>query len=257
MPEPATVTRPRTAPIGPRRVSGPSRRPVAAAPAIAHRGRGRTSAFEKLSRIPDHRVVDRLLRGRACILVIALMLGGIVAMQVSLLRLNSGISRAVQTQSTLTLQNSQLQADLAKLRSGDAVRTAAADASMIDPPAGDRRFLRARPTTDPARAARRYKPPSERSIEVMANGGMVPGSLAAPGTAAAALAATLNGQPAPTAVPGTTTTITAPATTSTTAPVPTATPVAPVAPVATPVPTTAPPVTTTVPGTGAATVPEG
>ncbi len=252
MPQHATVTRPRTAPIGPRRVSGPSRRPVPARPATAVRGRGRTSAFERLSRIPDHRVVDRLLRGRACILVIGLMLGGIVAMQVSLLRLNSGISRAVQTQSTLTLQNSQLQADLAKMRSGDAVRTAAADASMIDPPAGDRRFLRARPATDPARAARRYKAPSERSIAVMANGGMVPGSLAAAGTPAAALAATLNGQAPPTAVPGTT------ATTAVATPqAPTATPVAPVAPVATPVPTAAPPVTSTVPGTGAAMVPEG
>ena len=38
------------------------------------------------------------------------MLGGIVAMQVSLLRLNSGISRAVQTQSTLERQNATLQA---------------------------------------------------------------------------------------------------------------------------------------------------
>ena len=103
MPEHARAVRStRTAPAYPRRVSGPSRRPaLAGVPAQ----RGRTSAFEKLSRIPDHRVVDRLLRGRACILLIGLMLGGIVAMQVSLLRLNTGISRAVQTQETLVRQN--------------------------------------------------------------------------------------------------------------------------------------------------------
>ena len=56
MPEHARVAS-RGAPIHPRRVSGPSRR---LAPAVAI-PRGRTTAFEKLSRIPDHRVVDRLL----------------------------------------------------------------------------------------------------------------------------------------------------------------------------------------------------
>ena len=61
--------------------------------------RGRTGAFERISRIPDYRVVDRVLRSRGCIWLIGLLLGGIVAMQVSLLRLNAGISRAVQTQS--------------------------------------------------------------------------------------------------------------------------------------------------------------
>lgn len=257
MPEHATVTRPRarTAPIGPRRISGPTRRPIGAGPAIRHRGR--TSPFEKLSRIPDHRVVDRLLRGRACILVIGLMLGGIVAMQVSLLRLNSGISRAVQTASTLAGQNMALEKAIAEAQSGDRVRIAAADTGMIDPPAGERRFVTARIPTDPRRAVRHMKPPSVRSIEVMANGGMVPGALAAPGTPAAALAAQLNGQPAPTPVPGATTTppatiATAPAAT----PVPAVPAATPVAPAATPIPTATPaPPVTTAPGTGAATIP--
>ncbi|HEX6025883.1 MAG TPA: hypothetical protein VFZ00_28080, partial [Solirubrobacter sp.] len=111
MPQHATVTRPRTAPYRPRRISGPVRRPVPAGPAIR---RGRTSAFERLSRIPDHYLVDRLLRSRLCIWVIGILLGGIVAMQVSLLRLNAGISRAVQTQSTLELQNATLQASIAE-----------------------------------------------------------------------------------------------------------------------------------------------
>ena len=47
------------------------------------------------------------------------MLGGIVAMQVSLLRLNTGISRAVQTQETLERQNATLQAAIAELTSGE------------------------------------------------------------------------------------------------------------------------------------------
>jgi hypothetical protein len=239
MPEHATVTRPRprTAPIGPRRVSGPSRRAVPAGPAIRHRGG--TSAFEKLSRIPDHRVVDRLLRGRACIMIIGLMLGGIVAMQVSLLRLNSGISRAVQTQSTLAAKNMALEKEIAQARAGDGVGQAAAGLGMIDPPAGERRFLTSRGLDRDARlAAKRYKAPSQRSIFVMNNDGMLPGALAEAGTPAAALAAQLNGQPVPTPVPGAVATATPPAATNSTAPVPTATPVVPA-----PTATVAPPAT--------------
>jgi cell division protein FtsB len=241
MPEHATVTRPRprTAPIGPRRVSGPSRRPVPAGPAI--RQRGGTSAFEKLSRIPDHRVVDRLLRGRACILIIGLMLGGIVAMQVSLLRMNAGISRAVQTQATLAAKNMALEKEIAQAQSGDGVGTAAAGLGMIDPPAGQRRFLTSRGLDKDARlAAKHYKAPSERSILVMKYGGILPGALAAPGTAAAALAAQLNGQPAPTPtpVPGAVPTATPPTATNSTAPAPTVTPVVPA-----PTATVAPPAT--------------
>jgi hypothetical protein len=236
MPEHATVTRPRprTAPIGPRRVSGPSRRAIPAGPAIRHRGR--TSAFEKISRIPDHRVIDRLLRGRACILLIGLMLGGIVTMQVSLLRLNSGISRAVQTKSSLSGQNMLLEKQIAQVRSGDGIGAAAGAIGMIDPLAGERRFVTSRGLERDARlAAKRYKPPSQRSIFVMNNDGMLPGALAALGTPAAALAAQLNGQP----VPGAVATATPPPATTSTAPAPTATPVIP-APTVTPPVSTAP-----------------
>jgi hypothetical protein len=221
MPEHARAVRStRTAPAYPRRVSGPSRRPALAG-VPAHRGR--TSAFEKLSRVPDHRVVDRLLRGRACILLIGLMLGGIVAMQVSLLRLNTGISRAVQTQDTLVRQNASLQQAITASTSGEKVAAAAAALNMVEPPAGETRYLTARPGKDEARAIRRMKPPSERAIAVMANNGMVPGILAEPGSAAAALAAQLNGEPIPTPVPGTTAPVATPVP-GTTAVVPTPTP---------------------------------
>jgi hypothetical protein len=204
------------------------------------RQRGRTSTFEKISRIPDHRVVDRLLRGRACILIIGLMLGGIVAMQVSLLRLNSGISNAVMTKNTLSDQNMLLQKQIAQVGSGDSGDAAAA-IGMIDPPAGQQRFLTTRGLDKDAHfAAKRYKAPSERAILIMDNDGYLPGALAAPGTAAAALAAQLNGQPVPTPVPGAVATVTPPAATTSTVPAPTATPIATVTPMA----TATPPVTT-------------
>src|SRR3954471_7216457 len=197
MPEHAAV-RTRTAPVHPRRVSGPSRR---LAPAVAG-PRGRTGAFQRISRIPHYRAVDRVLRSRGCIWLIGLLLGGIVAMQVSLLRLNSGISRAVQTQSTLEQQNMALQSAIAELTSGERVTVAAAGGEMVDPPAGQTRYLTAHPATDPARAARRYKPPSARAIAIMNNHGMLPGALAEPGSVAAQLAASLNaGAAAPGAAP--------------------------------------------------------
>ncbi|HET6549657.1 MAG TPA: hypothetical protein VFG79_14425, partial [Solirubrobacter sp.] len=172
MPQHATATRTRRAPVHPRRVSGPSRRPVPVGPPL----RGRTGAFEKLSRLPDHRVVDRLLRGRACIWVIGIMLGGIVAMQVSLLRLNSGISRAVQTQDTLVRKTAALQGEIAESTSGEKIRTGAADLNMVDPPAGDVRYLKAHPG-DADRAARRMKPPSDEARAVMENGGKPVGTV--------------------------------------------------------------------------------
>src|SRR3954469_7159078 len=142
------LERSRAVPAHPRRVSGPTRppradhaaraaaaaaaarpRPVAAgagAVAAPSRARGSTAAFERIRALPDHRVVDRLLRGRACIWLIGMLLGGIVAMQVSLLKLNSGISRAVQTQGTLEQQNMALQTSIAQLTSSDRVTNGAA-----------------------------------------------------------------------------------------------------------------------------------
>jgi hypothetical protein len=233
MPQHAAARR-RTAPVHPRRLSGPVRRPAPVGPPV----RGRTGAFERLSRLPDHYVVDRLLRGRVCIWVIGIMLGGIVAMQVSLLRLNAGISRAVQTQSTLELKNASLQAAIAEQTSGDRLRAAAAAEGMVDPPAGDTRYLRARPATDPRRALRRMKRPSERAQSVVANRGLLPPALGGePSTTVA--------DPTGTPLPGATAAV---APTATVAPVPAAT--------AVPTATAAPPVTAD-PATGATTAPTG
>ena len=69
------------------------RRPGRAVAARAHR---RLRAAQPDPRSPRRRPPPA--RPRAASWLIGLMLGGIVAMQVSLLRLNSGISRAVQTQ---------------------------------------------------------------------------------------------------------------------------------------------------------------
>src|SRR5919197_4448442 len=160
------------APRHPRRVSGPAR--AATAPAVALPRPG-TGVFERLRALPDHRVVDRLLRGRACIWIIGLALGGIVAMQVSLLKLNSGISRAVEASGTLQRQNADLESSIARLASGERIRAAAVKAGAGLPAAGDARYLRARPGYDVSHALRRMRPPSAEAKAVIAHGGAPPG----------------------------------------------------------------------------------
>jgi hypothetical protein len=172
----AARTRSRTAPARPvaRRVSGPMR-PAPAGPAIR---RGTTGVFERIRALPETRFVDGLLRGRAWIWLIGILLGGIVAMQVSLLKLNAGISRAVTTSATLERQNADLEAEIARLSSGDRVRAAAAEDGMITPLPGGVGYLTARGEKDATRAARRMQPPSDDAVAIMQNGGREPGVLA-------------------------------------------------------------------------------
>jgi hypothetical protein len=198
--------------------------------------RGRTSAFERIARLPDYRLVDRLLRSRAWVWLIGIMLGGIVAMQVSLLKLNTGISRAITTQQTLEHNNQMLKKQLTELSSAEMIRAKADDLFLVDPAAGDTRYLNSRGIAkDSKRAADRYTPPSPQAKQVTAgNGVLQPDGTAAPVTGVEPETGVV---PQPTAVPGTNTEVVATATPASTpeplpTPVPTATPV--VTPVATP-----------------------
>jgi hypothetical protein len=182
MPQTATRTRharsrlrSRPAPARPRRVSGPLRPAPAAGAAVR---RGTTGVFERIRALPETRIIDGLLRGRAWIWLIGLLLGGIVAMQVSLLKLNAGISRAVTTSATLERQNADLEAGIARLSSGDRVRAEALEEGMVSPLPGGVEYLSARGERDATRAARRMQPPSEEAALIMANGGREPGVLA-------------------------------------------------------------------------------
>jgi hypothetical protein len=177
---PRVRPRPRPAPArtAARRVSGPLRPAPAPAGAGAAVRRGTTGAFERIRALPETRLIDGLLRGRAWIWLIGILLGGIVAMQVSLLKLNAGISRAVTTTATLERQNADLEADIARLSSGERVRSNALAEGMVTPPPGGVEFLRSRGDRDANRAVRHMQPPSEEAAELMQNGGREPGVLA-------------------------------------------------------------------------------
>jgi cell division protein FtsL len=169
MPPQTAAARRSVTPRHHRRVSGPARRArLTSAPAPL---RGQTSPFERIRALPDHRLVDGLLRSRAWIVIVAVLLGGIVAMQVSLLKLNSGISRAVEASSTLERENANMQDQIAKLSSSQRVSDAAAKQGMVFPAAGDVGYLRARGERDDQLAAQRMTPPSATAKAVMAAGG--------------------------------------------------------------------------------------
>jgi hypothetical protein len=164
-----------------RRISGPAHPVARSVPSVAlpqPARRSSTGTFERLRALPDNRWVDRLLRGRAWIWLIGIMLGGIVFMQVSLLKLNSGISRSVETAATLERVNAGLETEVARLSSGERIQRAAAGEDMVAPPAGDVGYLTARPGVDPRLAARRMQSPSDEAKQVMASGGHAPAALA-------------------------------------------------------------------------------
>jgi hypothetical protein len=206
--------------------------------------RGSTGLFARVRALPEHRVIDRLLRSRAWIWALGALLGGIVAMQVSLLKLNSGISRAVTTTTTIERQNAALEQDIARLSRTDRIQTGAATLNMVLPAAGDVAYLSSG-ADDASRAVRRMQPPSDEAAALLANGGVVPGSLAdqavTAGTATVPTIPTTPVAPAPTDP----TTVTAPA--------PVSDPVVPAATQAPSVDTT----TSQVSPAGGATAPQG
>jgi cell division protein FtsL len=139
---------------GPRRVSGPSRtRPAAATAApgilLGAAGLART--------LPDSRALDRLIRGRTWVAVIAVALIGIVAMQVHMLGLNAGIGRAVEKATTLEQQNTALRLDVSRLGSGERIAAEAQQLGLVMPNAGEVRYTDVH-TTDATRAAKTMKP---------------------------------------------------------------------------------------------------
>ncbi len=148
--------RPRGGSHIPRRRSGPA---PARHPGTPARQRTLADAIVAgLRRLGDARLLDRLVRGRAWIAIVALSLLGIVFMQVSLLRINASVGTAVTRADALDRENSAMRADIAELDSGERIQAVAAKLGMVMPPAGDVHFLDAR-SANVALAATSITPP--------------------------------------------------------------------------------------------------
>ena len=164
-----------------RRVSGPARPATArasAARATTARAAGGRAATARAAATPlpvpplgaislrvlragrslqDSTLVERLVRGRGWILLLGAMLFGLVALNVSLLKLNAAAGQSAERAKILRIQNAKLRGKVSRLASGDRVRAAAADMGFVMPEAKKLHYLKARPDRDPRQAVRNIR----------------------------------------------------------------------------------------------------
>jgi cell division protein FtsL len=136
-------------PARPRRVSGPlvpgrslriPRRAARSAPAGPPRPLG-VRVGEFVRALPDHALLDRIIRGRVWIPLLGVLLVGIVAMQVTVLKLNAGIGRSLQQTTALQGENELLRANVARLSDSERIEALAARLGMVMPPPQEDRFI--------------------------------------------------------------------------------------------------------------------
>src|SRR3954453_2327655 len=155
-------TIPRTAaPRRPRRVSGPAPPappPPAPADPFALRAVGRVIACA------DSRFLRRLIDGRLWVPLVAAGLMGIVFMQVSMLKLNAGIGRAVQSASTLERQNATMRAEVSRMESGERIDDVAHQLGMVVPADGGEHYVNVAGAADAARAVHRMTVPDTQAV---------------------------------------------------------------------------------------------
>ncbi len=96
-------------------------------------GRRARRLLQGLAALPDRPVVDRAVRGRAWIAVLGVLLMGLVALQVGMLKLNAGIGNAVVRTSALERDNSRLQLMVDRMSASDRIRGKAAKLGMVMP----------------------------------------------------------------------------------------------------------------------------
>jgi hypothetical protein len=167
-----------------------------------------TRAMVFVRSLPDHQLLDRIVRGRAWIPLLGVMLAGIVAMQVEVLKLGASVGRSIQRSTALTSRNELLRASVASLSDDARIERLAAAMGMVMPAPAEIGFLAAHPGVDVGKAVANLHTPNPTAFLALttANGGVV---TAAPptGTAPAGV------QPATVAASAATTSSTGPATT--------------------------------------------
>jgi cell division protein FtsL len=137
----------------------------------------------------SHGAIDRLIRGRIWIGVIAFALIGIVTLQLLVLQLNANVGRALVREAQLQRENTGLSIEDSELAGGERVEAKAGRLGMQLVPVGSLRFLTSYPPADLARAA------AALGIPVHAGGAGSAGN----STATAAASGEVSGAPASTA----------------------------------------------------------
>jgi cell division protein FtsL len=117
----------------PRRAPAPRTAPRTAprlAPLPVRLARGRTGAL-----------LDRLLRGRACVAIVFALLVGIVFFNVSLLQMNQGIAQTNERATAVEQENAKLRSQLAPLGSSERIQREAVKRGFSLPAAGDVNYI--------------------------------------------------------------------------------------------------------------------
>jgi cell division protein FtsL len=161
----------------------PPARPARAAPTTDRRG-ARALGFVRA--LPDHALTDRLVRGRAWIPVLGVLLAGIVAMQVSLLQLNASMGRSIEQGTSLQTENGLLRAQVAALGSVQRIERLATGMGLVMATPQQISFLSPRSSQIPRRAIANMVAPSASAFAATQAGASGTGQ----GTAAATDTAT-------------------------------------------------------------------
>src|SRR5439155_2290553 len=128
--------------------------------------------------LPDSRVVDRLVRARLWVALLAILLFGLVAINVSMLKLNSESGRNAEAARKLGIRNTQLQAKVSRLASGDRIQAAARALGFSLPAPDQIDYLNA------------HVGDGKRAAKAISSGAFGSGTLAAPVVQAPPAAAT-------------------------------------------------------------------
>jgi cell division protein FtsL len=260
----------RATPSAPRRVSGPLRGRLAPPrrttrarrPANAPRPPLTVRAAQFVRTLPDHSLLDRVLRGRTWIALLGLMLVGIVAMQVEVLKLGASEGRALTQSAALQSKNEILRASVASESAEQRIeQLAAARYGMVMPDPTTVVFLPPNATANAVHAVHNISAPNptEFLASLPAATANLAGSTGASDTGTGTTSTTLTTGPGTTVAP--TGTSGAPDTGTVSTTPSTGTPAAGTPAAGTPVtgtpstgtPTTATPVTTPPAGTAAST----
>ncbi len=254
--------RPSPGPRTPRRVSGPLRGRTQAAPAPSRPAAPRrilrpaterlgARALRFVKSLPDGALLDRIIRGRVWIPLLGVMLAGIVAMQVEVLKLGASMGRSIERGSALQSRNELLRASVASLADDQRIERLAAGMGMVMPAPAAVSFLSPHRADARRAAAKVHAPDSSTFLAALAalNAASEPTQAAPTVVSPSAAQATIPSTTATATAPPSSATATAvsstsalPATTTPTATTPAATTPSATTPVAaaTPTQTTAP-----------------
>jgi hypothetical protein len=200
--------------------TAPARRPVAVPKPPAKPARGiprRIGAF--VLSLPDHSLLDRVVRGRAWIPLLGVLLAGIVAAQVEILKLGASMGRSLEQTTTLTSQNEQLRGSVAALSDDQRIERLATTMGMVLPPPGAVGYLTATPGGEASAALKNIRAPDANAFMDLpvGNGALVTGGGTSmlPTSSAVLAQAGTPGSATPTTTPSATSTV--PSATSSTA----------------------------------------